>query len=640
MAASSFMFGQGSSDNSTWKTEVNAYRQKGAQRRKELLQDTRLYAEGSEKPVWARQGSFDPLRQRYTDAAKEEQFAASIAAKHGTQPAISNETPAWFLGRRAAPVRPSQLAFDQRPIRELPAHVKELQEGGKGNKRRHVAGIMRTLWEPESRREKAVPHEVTTTTDDFVQGQTAADPPVVRWPRRMHHHHRATPHMIAAENPDWIVGAVGTGGGGGGASASGATAAAAAAASNTNCGVRSSAFSSADLHWKCGHNETAQERHGPRWDVASTQEFKVQCLSQLQSTDAPGWMSDNAARRQTARAAEAAEEAAAATARGPSTRPSAETILAGLRPPPDPHAGRDPARARMHAGARTRPRHSVVAKPDPAAKPVRLKSKFTTDYGQISDSTVSGDAPAFFVDANRRICPNNVRELPTDSAGTFRAHRGRRLLQEVLDKAAIDFQDEPAARQQHLFADHFKPRYRGRGKRASDMHFEGDVSDGAYNIITNSDRDLAQEAAARRAAHARVRGPPRTYRQRDRQRDASPSPVKAAGAALVGSSAQERAVMEKLAKDRADTENAEFGLLAETSERFKSMREAFMSIDRDGDGRVGWKELAAMCRRWNLPKEQVQSTIAKCDEDGDGLVDFAEFSSKFGRSGYTEARAF
>ena len=658
-----FMFGQGPTNSvGSWSKELKDYRARqqlrcviigllehlglififntlpafvvqgaGQARRSELAKDTALYAEGAHTPEWVkRQGQFNPVLNKYKSSELEQKFVASeqaaIAARGGdNQPPISNETPAWFLGRRASPVRTSQLAFDQRPIRALPAHVKELQEGGKGNKRRHVAGIMRALWEPESRKEKSVPHEVITTTSDHVNGQVAADPPVHRWQRRTNHDHRHAQNKVAAESPDWIIGAVPNGGGTGAGAA-----AAAAAAAPSDCGVRSSAFSTADLHWKCGHE--TERGQGPRWQVAASQEFKQQGLSQLQSTDAPEWMSANAARRQRARDAAAAD--AAATARGQGSRPSAEAILAGLRPPPDPHRGRDRGRERLRAGARTRARQGVVAPPERAPR-TGMRATFSTQYGTINDSTVSGDAPAFFVEASRRICPANVRELPTDSSGTFRAHRGRRLLQEVLDQAAKDFKDEPGAGQ-HLFQDHFKPRYRGRGKRASDLYYEGEIGDGAYNIVTNADRDLAGEAAARRAAHARVRGPPRTYRQRD----ASPSPVKAAGAALVGSNAAERAVMDKLARDRRDTDNAEFGLMAETSERFDSMREAFLSIDRDGDGRVGWTELAEMCRRWNLPKEQVEGTLERCDEDGDGLVSFAEFSSKFGSGGYTEQRAF
>ena len=40
---------------------------------------------------------------------------------------------------------------------------------------------------------------------------------------------------------------------------------------------------------------------------------------------------------------------------------------------------------------------------------VGVRSQFELDYGHISDSTVSGDAPAFLVNTNLRLCPEEVR---------------------------------------------------------------------------------------------------------------------------------------------------------------------------------------------------------------------------------------
>ena len=37
-----------------------------------------------------------------------------------------------------------------------------------------------------------------------------------------------------------------------------------------------------------------------------------------------------------------------------------------------------------------------------------MRSQFDLDYGHISDSTVSGDAPAFLVNTNL-LCPDEVR---------------------------------------------------------------------------------------------------------------------------------------------------------------------------------------------------------------------------------------
>jgi hypothetical protein len=43
-----------------------------------------------------------------------------------------------------------------------------------------------------------------------------------------------------------------------------------------------------------------------------------------------------------------------------------------------------------------------------------IKSVFQTDYGQISDSTVSSDMPDFFYLQSKRICPDDVRDIPTE----------------------------------------------------------------------------------------------------------------------------------------------------------------------------------------------------------------------------------
>jgi hypothetical protein len=50
-----------------------------------------------------------------------------------------------------------------------------------------------------------------------------------------------------------------------------------------------------------------------------------------------------------------------------------------------------------------------------------IRSIFQTDYGQISDSTVSSDVPDFMLQASKRVCPDDVRELPQDK---FNWHNG------------------------------------------------------------------------------------------------------------------------------------------------------------------------------------------------------------------------
>ena len=52
---------------------------------------------------------------------------------------------------------------------------------------------------------------------------------------------------------------------------------------------------------------------------------------------------------------------------------------------------------------------------------------------------------------------------------------------------------------------------------------------------------------------------------------------------------------------------------------------AFRLADKDKSGYITKNEFEKMAK--NLSKEQIEKVFAKCDKDGDGKINYAEFSS-------------
>jgi len=52
---------------------------------------------------------------------------------------------------------------------------------------------------------------------------------------------------------------------------------------------------------------------------------------------------------------------------------------------------------------------------------------------------------------------------------------------------------------------------------------------------------------------------------------------------------------------------------------------AFRLADKDKSGYITKSEFEKMAK--NLSKEQIEKVFAKCDKDGDGKINFAEFST-------------
>jgi len=70
----------------------------------------------------------------------------------------------------------------------------------------------------------------------------------------------------------------------------------------------------------------------------------------------------------------------------------------------------------------------------------------------------------------------------------------------------------------------------------------------------------------------------------------------------------------------------------EVQERFASMRDAFLSLDTNQDGRVSTDELRSMCRKWHVPMGEAERVIRNSDVDADGTMDFEEFAKRFNPS--------
>jgi len=70
----------------------------------------------------------------------------------------------------------------------------------------------------------------------------------------------------------------------------------------------------------------------------------------------------------------------------------------------------------------------------------------------------------------------------------------------------------------------------------------------------------------------------------------------------------------------------------EVQERFSSMQDAFLKIDKNRDGRVSRDELRSLCKKWNLPMGEAERVLNSTDTDADGTLDFNEFVERFNPS--------
>lgn len=70
-----------------------------------------------------------------------------------------------------------------------------------------------------------------------------------------------------------------------------------------------------------------------------------------------------------------------------------------------------------------------------------------------------------------------------------------------------------------------------------------------------------------------------------------------------------------------------------TDMKYKSLTQAFRSMDGDGNRALDLDEVLKATLAWNLQCSQteVEELIANCDENGDGKVDYGEFSRGLGR---------
>jgi Ca2+-binding EF-hand superfamily protein len=69
-------------------------------------------------------------------------------------------------------------------------------------------------------------------------------------------------------------------------------------------------------------------------------------------------------------------------------------------------------------------------------------------------------------------------------------------------------------------------------------------------------------------------------------------------------------------------------------ERHRSIREAFLSVDRDRSGHIDVNEIRRLCRLYNLQSDQVNGVLATCDVDANGLISYDEFCNSLVRLEY------
>lgn len=70
-------------------------------------------------------------------------------------------------------------------------------------------------------------------------------------------------------------------------------------------------------------------------------------------------------------------------------------------------------------------------------------------------------------------------------------------------------------------------------------------------------------------------------------------------------------------------------LAIEIKERFSSMKDAFLKLDRNFDGRITAKEIRSLCREWNIPGSEAERVIKAADLDANGNLDYDEFAKRF-----------
>ena len=83
-----------------------------------------------------------------------------------------------------------------------------------------------------------------------------------------------------------------------------------------------------------------------------------------------------------------------------------------------------------------------------------------------------------------------------------------------------------------------------------------------------------------------------------------------------------------LLKSETETDEAATELIVEDPKREKLIRAMFNAIDKDKSGEITNDELGAALRKANpaLDDEDVKMMVEEGDENGDGVVDYHEFS--------------
>ena len=80
--------------------------------------------------------------------------------------------------------------------------------------------------------------------------------------------------------------------------------------------------------------------------------------------------------------------------------------------------------------------------------------------------------------------------------------------------------------------------------------------------------------------------------------------------------------------------NLRLELAADLEERYESIREAFLAVDKNRTGYIGMSEFETLFTLCNLDTQYVGQVFGQCDKSGNGKISFAEFARELTRDDY------
>lgn len=146
-----------------------------------------------------------------------------------------------------------------------------------------------------------------------------------------------------------------------------------------------------------------------------------------------------------------------------------------------------------------------------------------------------------------------------------------------------------------------------------------------------SDEDVGPGAEARRQATVCVAA----TQSAPQSRLSSCSTAEAASLAAPSAASGSRGDMVKgVTSRRGISEAQEFKRMArmigEKAEfKYRTVRDAFVAVDANGDGKLDWREIRAFFQHFGLPEDVALHFFKLMDRDGSGDIDWKEFMAVF-----------